>query len=369
MSKLISQGGFGCVFYPGIRCNKKTQTKKKVVSKIQKNNIFSKKEIDIGALIMNIPNYEKRFVPITKSCDIDIGKITDRGIKKELKKCEVISKINKFQYVSMSMPFIEGGDLIDILKSSERNSVKISKLLSAYFELLGTLEILQSENIVHFDLKGNNILFDLNEQLPKVIDFGISIQLDKLTPENRKHTFYSFGPEYYIWPLEVHFICHLVLISDEITKEDCNNIIKSGIENNSMLSDKERIEFKERANIQFRQFIGRPKEHVYNELIKHAKTWDNYALSIIYIHILDNLFPSKDNDNLFSVKLKELLMINISPNYLERYSPVKTRELFKEIIQSKTPIPLYKKAVENMNPLKASKMLEHETKHLASIRN
>ena len=160
-----------------------------------------------------------------------------------------------------------------------------------------------------------------------------------------------------------------MLISDEITKEDCDNIIKSGIENNSVLSDKERIEFKERAKSQFRQFIGRPKEDVYNELIKQAKTWDNYALSIMYIHILNNLFPSKDNGSLFSTKLKDLLMRNISPNYSERYSPVKTRELFKEIIQTKTPIPLYKKTVENMNPEKASKILERETKYLASIRN
>ena len=369
MSKLISQGGFGCVFYPGIRCGKKSHTKKNMVSKIQKNNAFSKKEIDIGALIMNIPNYENRFVPVTKSCNIDIGKITDKDIKTELKKCKVISKEEKFPYISMSMPFIEGGDLINLLRSQERNTTKLSKMLSAYFELLESLDILYSKDIVHFDLKGNNILFDINEQRAKIIDFGISIQLDKLTPETRKNAFYSFGPEYYIWPMEVHFICHLVLISDIITKDDCDNIIESCLESNSMLSDKERIEFREKSKIQFRQFIGRPIEEVYNELIKQAKTWDNYALSIIYIHIFKNLFPIEHGTNVLQRKMNSLLMRNISPNYSERYSPIETRDKFKEIIQSKTQISSYTRLLDDMTPEKASKILERETIHLASMRN
>ena len=57
MVKLISQGGFGCVFYPSIQCDKKSPSNKKMVSKIQKNNAFSKKEIDIGELIMKIHFY------------------------------------------------------------------------------------------------------------------------------------------------------------------------------------------------------------------------------------------------------------------------------------------------------------------------
>ena len=35
MSKLLSQGGFGCVFYPGITCEGKTDKSKSYVSKLQ----------------------------------------------------------------------------------------------------------------------------------------------------------------------------------------------------------------------------------------------------------------------------------------------------------------------------------------------
>ena len=41
---------------------------------------------------------------------------------------------------------------------------------------------------------------------PQMIDFGISIPIAQLTPQNRKNYFYVFAPEYYLWPLEVHII-------------------------------------------------------------------------------------------------------------------------------------------------------------------
>ena len=36
MSKLLSQGGFGCIYYPGLKCNGKSEYNKNVVSKLQK---------------------------------------------------------------------------------------------------------------------------------------------------------------------------------------------------------------------------------------------------------------------------------------------------------------------------------------------
>ena len=38
-SKLLSQGGFGCIYYPGLKCNGKPQNNKNVVSKLQKKMI------------------------------------------------------------------------------------------------------------------------------------------------------------------------------------------------------------------------------------------------------------------------------------------------------------------------------------------
>ena len=47
-SKLLSQGGFGCIYYPGLKCNGKPQNNKNVVSKLQKKDDSSDNEIKIG---------------------------------------------------------------------------------------------------------------------------------------------------------------------------------------------------------------------------------------------------------------------------------------------------------------------------------
>ena len=49
MSKLLAQGGFGCIYYPGINCDGKSiKEEYKIVSKLQKKNYTSDNEIKIG---------------------------------------------------------------------------------------------------------------------------------------------------------------------------------------------------------------------------------------------------------------------------------------------------------------------------------
>ena len=60
MSKLLSQGGFGCVYYPGIRCTKPKDDSdvdddmSKYVSKLQRANFNSINEANIGFLLREI---------------------------------------------------------------------------------------------------------------------------------------------------------------------------------------------------------------------------------------------------------------------------------------------------------------------------
>ena len=53
MSKLLSQGGFGCVYYPGIRCknSKDDDDMNEYVTKLQRNNFNSQNEAAIGLRI------------------------------------------------------------------------------------------------------------------------------------------------------------------------------------------------------------------------------------------------------------------------------------------------------------------------------
>ena len=64
MSKLLSQGGFGCVYYPGIRCSKakNDDNMEDYVTKLQRYNFNSKNEANIGLRIAEDIDY-KYFYP------------------------------------------------------------------------------------------------------------------------------------------------------------------------------------------------------------------------------------------------------------------------------------------------------------------
>ena len=53
--------------------------------------------------------------------------------------------------------------------------------------------------IVHFDLKGNNIMFNEINKLPLVLDFGLSIKMDVLKSDTSKVFLCIFTPDYTPW--------------------------------------------------------------------------------------------------------------------------------------------------------------------------
>ena len=47
----LSEGGFGCVFYPEINCKGKDTNNKQYISKIVEKDYYSENEIKIGTII------------------------------------------------------------------------------------------------------------------------------------------------------------------------------------------------------------------------------------------------------------------------------------------------------------------------------
>ena len=59
--KLLSEGGFGCIFHPGINCNGSIMESKKYVSKIQRYNKNAENEIKIGKALQEVRGFENHF--------------------------------------------------------------------------------------------------------------------------------------------------------------------------------------------------------------------------------------------------------------------------------------------------------------------
>ena len=361
----------------------------KYVSKLQKHNFHSEFEDYIGRKIQEIPSYELFFVPILKTYNIDLATIKPTyitecdAVSKYIKRkqddktiIELSSKdyqqLNK-KFIIQKMKFIKGISLHDYIVESIKNTHRNHKdydyyseqrnnhsvavtlrkeeeqaarymeelkdtendsyyLMSILFDLYerinDSIQLLVKYHLVHYDIKENNILVETRQQLPYIIDFGLSIDVSRLLShpwnENEernnsanssreidsnvlyntnsskifKHNylwrqhFYIHAPDYFLWPMEVHIITYFVNEDEILTDNDLHRICYEYVVNNRALaymSPKFKENIYHAAVATYQRFVHQPREKVLNELLNYWDKWDVYAVNIMFIRIMYNL--------------------------------------------------------------------------------
>lgn len=332
---VISEGGYGCVFYPKMSCSGKTTTNTKFISKIQRKNFFSQNELYISSLIKKINNYENFFNVIMDSCDVSLKKIS----KGDMKNCENTLKGVNTATLS-NLKYINNKNLFSILtekRGSGEETIKhiIFIIINTYKMTLASLEKLKEVNIIHNDIKPDNVLYDIDRNIPIIIDFGISIHKDLLTPETYKNYFYIFYPEYYIWCLDIHYISYLLHVNDKPQKSEIEEICDDFVKNNAALrsfSPDFLDKYKKACVKALSRYIGVNHLTVIKKLLKNTETWDLYSFSVIYLVILEYWYIRGFEDNSFIIDFSQLLIENIHPFPEKRNSINKTIEKFSGIL-------------------------------------
>jgi len=329
MSKLLSQGGFGCVFYPGITCSGKSRKNDKIVTKIQVRDFNSDNESLIGEIIQTLPNYKLYFLPVVDSCKIDIRTVKS----KDLMKCDIINNSVKESFVGMDLPYLDGENIVNAL-TDKRAGFIIRVISESYIYLLNAVELLKKVNVLHMDIKSANIIYKKNSSSPRIIDFGISIPCDNLTNDNMKKYFYGFSPEYFVWALEIHVINYLLHETENsLTKKDIDIISEAFVSSNAAL-DLFSVEFVNKylfkTKSYLKKYVNMPKETAIQKLLETRWSWDLYSLSIMYLRIIFALFSSK-KENIFIKNIIGVLKTNINPDFNDRIDVKKARENFYDI--------------------------------------
>jgi serine/threonine protein kinase len=332
MSKLLSQGGFGCVYYPGITCKGEKNKDKKMVTKIQKDDFTAQNEIYIGEKIKSISNYNLFFLPVISSCSINLAQIKSSS----LIECEVISKKHEFEYILMDIPFMPNKSFFSFLIDYDKTKKHIIlDMTETYSYLLNSIQDLVQKEIIHFDLKAENILYSTSANNPLIIDFGISIPVEKLQTDNLSDYFYIFAPDYYIWPLEVHIINYLIhQNSQPLNVDDVNFICNEFVNKNkalSIFSKSFQDAYLKSCKTACKSYLGKSMEDIISIVKTSYNTWDNYALSVLYLRLLAIMFGKGFVNNKLLIYFSQLLLENISPFPHKRYSLKKTLTKFREI--------------------------------------
>ena len=88
---------------------------------------------------------------------------------------KILETFEDDKYILIIMEYINGGNLFSFVKKRRKLSEKISKFL--FRQIIEGIQHIHSKKIVHRDIKLENILIDLNNNI-KICDFGIGIMLE-----------------------------------------------------------------------------------------------------------------------------------------------------------------------------------------------
>jgi hypothetical protein len=346
--KLISQGTFGCVYYPQKNCNGVDirQQKKKYITKLVVDDKYMDHELYIGKIIQSIPSYETFFSPTTdvncKLSSVALKRMNINGKCNVIKKHKERNQNAKFR-LTKSL-FVSNFTLQKRIASLSHHTLVLDTFIQVFSSMLVNIEMIQSKRIVHFDMHDRNIMMRGNR--PLLIDFGISFTHDDMIRaatdiSKLKKIFYFFAPQMDHIPPEIQYIGFILHERDSLQGHFHNwKYVKDSIQQNQSLirliipSQEKRDMYYQQMEQTFRRMDQNSLEKIIQNF--RWETIDTYMLCMIglnYVYYMtDNttITDTKRFKNLFS-----LLKAGIHPDPEKRYSLLELQEKVKPLLIDK----------------------------------
>jgi len=212
-------------------------------------------------------------------------------------------------------------------------------LQDSYQYLLKSIKLLHNHSICYFGLSSQTIIFDSN--IPRLNNFESSFlitnsnQTKKIMQKIQKLQNYSFQP------LEVHVLYYflnlcknkdnryqalekceglnLTTLSSTQIEEISFHYVKS-IPIFSLFSESYREKYKEKCLETLKKYINKNQTFIVEQLVNFCDTWDNYALTILYLHLVGKAIQQFSLENTFFNGWMKMLKKQLDPDPEQRES-------------------------------------------------
>lgn len=272
----LAAGVYGCVYYPGYTCKGVALKRKNMVSKLTILNEVSQTEIEVGAILKRCPRYEEHFVLVERQCPIQYKSLS------EMKQgCEMAEK--KKSFVLLYSRYIPSKELYDYL----RENTLFVRMFRCFYQLCEKISTLIEYRIVHHDLHLGNILYGTDTAKLYIIDFGLSILVDKLkSPSYLKYVFSRYMPDWNWYPLDIHVLSYLVQ-HGELTEAILRSMIDTYLKDHRVFSlfKGYRTEYKRIALDYYLPFLDWTREECIEHLLPFWNTWDYFDIALRFLNL------------------------------------------------------------------------------------
>ena len=173
MVTVIGEGSYGCVTKPSLKCDTPQDYRGRVSKVMLKNDAFD--ELKEMERLIKIPNIEKYILRMPKLCNPE----TSTQFYQTLKSCQCprIQKALQKNPSQIRLLLLDDGGvdlhsfLYSILKTLKPRDINI--FLTSILHLFEGVSFFRKNNIIHHDIKLQNIVYNVSNGEIKFIDFGI----------------------------------------------------------------------------------------------------------------------------------------------------------------------------------------------------
>jgi hypothetical protein len=208
----------------------------------------------------------------------------------------------------------------DFLFNLPNPKLLILHTLETFSYLLQSLIKLNNNNICFFNLSSENIFFTDNFK-PIIRNFEKSLLINKLD-ESYISKIIEGIDDFTYKPIEIHVLFYLIINNEEtlsytFIETICNEYIKN-ISVLKLFSQQYIDNYRNECVLFLKKYINKPKSFIIDKLLEYYDTWDNYSLSVLYLHIIGNICRCFSLKGTFLNKLIIILSKNITPDPSKR---------------------------------------------------
>jgi hypothetical protein len=222
---------------------------------------------------------------------------------------------------------------------------------------LQTIRLLVDNQLCHNYICLDSLIVNTNNTV-LLNNFGFSLDYSRCDFQHCLTQFIiDYDPSYVEWPIEFHLLAYqLTNKLQSLSKHNIETVINDTSNKNTILNTFGETfvsSYKEESLKYFSKYVNQPLEYVIQDMLQFASTWDNYALSILYLRILIALYKTVKVKNKFIILFMKLLVQNIHLNPLKRLSIASTKEQFNTLLDS-LELNDYKQVIDGLMASSAS---------------
>jgi len=333
-----------CVYFHLKDYKKPKLRKKKIINKIVTLDFFVKNELTNMKKIEQIKDYKKYYYICENSSELLLTELDENVNYLKSNKNTILDNSILFKYEDTELIYLK-----NYLKASlSRPKIYILNLINSFQQLLKSICLLNDNQLVHNFINFETVVIN---NIDNTLLTNFAFSLDVSLETDFKQFFIEYDPSYIEWPPELHILSFLQTNKmNSLSSYNIENIINNLVDNHSILKtfdNKIITTYKSEAIDYFKKYVNWTYNDILKDILQFYKTWDNYALSIMYLRLLIDLHRKIQKKNKFIILFMKLLVCNINLNPISRFNVSTTLYKFDQILES-LECKDYKEVIDNL---------------------